>query len=59
MNLALLQAGYPLAILPPILRRDDLETLNRTHKGDDRPFIKFIGGVCYESAKDYLRLLED
>jgi Fic family protein len=58
MNLALLQAGYPLAIIPPILRRDYLDTLNKTHKGDDGPFIKFIAGVCYESAKEYLRLLE-
>jgi Fic family protein len=58
MNLALLQAGYPVAIIPPILRRDYLDTLNRTHKGDDGPFIKFISAVCYESAKEYLRLLE-
>lgn len=58
MNLSLLQAGYPLAIIPPILRSDYLDTLNRTHKGDDRPFIAFIAGVCYESAKEYLRLLE-
>jgi len=58
MNLALFQAGYPPAIIPPILRRDYLDTLNRTHKGDDKPFIKFIAGVCYESAKEYLRLLE-
>ena len=58
MNLALLQAGYPLAIIPPILRRDYLDTLNRTHKGDNKPFINFIAGVCYESAKEYLRLLE-
>ena len=58
MNLALLQAGYPPAIIPPILRRDYLDTLNKTHKGDDRPFINFIIGVCYESAKEYLRLLE-
>ena len=58
MNLALLQAGYAVAIIPPILRRDYLDTLNRTHKGDDRPFINFIAGVCYESAKEYLRLLE-
>ncbi len=58
MNLALLQAGYPLAIIPPILRRDYLDTLNWTHKGDDAPFINFIAGVCYESAKEYLRLLE-
>ncbi len=57
MNLALLQAGYPPAIIPPILRRDYLDTLNKTHKGDDRPFINFISGVCYESAKEYLRLL--
>ena len=40
------------------LRRDYLDTLNRTHKGDNKPFINFIAGVCYESAKDYLRLLE-
>jgi Fic family protein len=58
MNLALLQAGYPLAIIPPVLRRDYLDALNKTQKGDDGPFIRFITGVCYESAKDYLRLLE-
>ncbi|MBN1830011.1 MAG: Fic family protein [Deltaproteobacteria bacterium] len=58
MNLALLQSGYPVAIIPPILRRDYLDTLNKTHKGDDGPFINFIAGVCYESAKEYLRLLE-
>ncbi len=59
MNLALFQAGYPVAIIPPVLRRDYLDTLNKTHKGDDGPFINFISGVCYESAKEYLRLLED
>ena len=58
MNLALLQSGYPVAIIPPVLRREYLDTLNKTHKGDDKPFNKFIAGVCYESAKEYLRLLE-
>ncbi|MBU0651824.1 MAG: Fic family protein [Proteobacteria bacterium] len=58
MNLALIQTGYPLAIIPPILRRDYLDTLNKTHKGNDGPFITFIAGVCYESTKEYLRLLE-
>ncbi len=58
MNLALLQAGYPVAVIPPILRRDYLDTLNKTHKGENKPFNKFIAGVCYESAKEYLRLLE-
>jgi Fic family protein len=58
MNLALLQAGYPVTIIPPILRRNYLDTLNKTHKGDNGPFIKFIADVCHESAKEYLRLLE-
>lgn len=58
MNLVLLQAGYPVAIIPPVLRREYLDTLNKTHKGDNKPFNKFIAGVCYESAKEYLRLLE-
>lgn len=58
MNLALLQAGYPLAIIPPVLRRDYIDTLNKTHKGSAEPFINFITEVCYESAKEYLRLLE-
>lgn len=58
MNLALLQSGYPVALIPPVLRRDYLNSLNKTHKGDDRPFINFIVGVCHESAKEYLRLLE-
>ncbi|MBP9014277.1 MAG: Fic family protein [Smithella sp.] len=58
MNLALLQTGYPVAIIPPVLRREYLDTLNKTHKGDDKPFNKLIAGVCYESAKAYLRLLE-
>ncbi len=58
MNLALLQGGYLLAIIPPVLRRDYLETLDKTHKGENTAFINFIAGVCYESAKEYLRLLE-
>ena len=58
MNLALLEAGYPIAVIPPVLRREYLDTLNKTHKGSDRPFINFITGVCHESAKEYLRLLE-
>ncbi len=58
MNLALLQAGYPIAVIPPVLRREYLDTLNKTHKGGDKPFMNFIAGVCHESAKEYLRLLE-
>jgi Fic family protein len=58
MNLALLQDGYPIAVIPPILRREYLNSLNMIHKGNEKPFTDFIAGVCYESAKEYLRLLE-
>ena len=58
MNLGLLQAGYPVTIIHPVLRREYLDNLNTIHKGDLRPFNKFIAGCCLESAKEYLRLLE-
>ena len=58
MNLALLQAGYPIAVIPPILRREYLNSLNMINKGNEKPFNQFVAGVCYESAKEYLRLLE-
>jgi Fic family protein len=53
MNLALLQSGYPVAIIPPILRREYLDALNKTHQGDNKPFNKLIAGCCYESVKEY------
>jgi Fic family protein len=58
MNLALLQAGYPIAVIPPVLRREYLNSLNLIHHGKEKPFINFIADVCYESSKEYLRLLE-
>ena len=60
MNLALLQDGYPIAIIPPILRANYLDALRKSQETprDDRPFFDFIASVCYESAKEYLRLLE-
>lgn len=58
MNLALLQTGYPIAVIPPVLRREYLNNLNMIHQGKEKPFINFIAGVCYESSKEYLRLLE-
>jgi Fic family protein len=58
MNLALLQAGYPIAVIPPVLRREYLNSLNMIHRGNEKSFIKFITEVCYVSSKEYLRLLE-
>jgi len=58
MNLALLQSGYVITIIPPVLRRDYLDVLRIANKGDNQPFINFITNSVYESQKDYLRLLE-
>ncbi|MDR2034991.1 MAG: Fic family protein [Helicobacteraceae bacterium] len=58
MNLALIQAGYPIAIIPPILRGDYISAIKLANKGDERAFFDFISKVEYESAKDYLRLLK-
>ncbi|MDR1931842.1 MAG: Fic family protein, partial [Spirochaetales bacterium] len=58
MNLSLLQSGYPIIIIPPILRNDYISTIRLANKGDLQPFFDFILNVEYESAKDYLRLLK-
>jgi Fic family protein len=56
MNLILLQNGYCIAIIPPILRRDYIQALEKAHT-DDNDFREFIAGAVRETQKDYLRLL--
>lgn len=55
MNLSLLQAGYNIAIIPPIMRSKYIETLEKAHV-DDKDFIMFIAQMVKETQKDYLRL---
>lgn len=55
LNLVLLQHGFELAIIPPILRRDYFNCLEKAHT-DDRPFIDFIARAVKESQQDYLRM---
>lgn len=59
MNLALLQNGYVVTIIPPILRSDYISLLKRAQvvPKDDKPFINFISTMVYESQKDYLRMI--
>lgn len=59
MNLALLQEGYPVTIIPPVLRSDYIEALKESNKGNNQPFINLISCMVYESQKDYLRLLRN
>ncbi len=58
MNLCLLQEGYPVTIIPPIMRVDYINSLEIAHtKGDSKPFINFISHIVYESLKEYLRMI--
>jgi Fic family protein len=60
MNLALLQAGYVIAIIPPLRRVDYLAAIAKGQVApkDDKPFVEFIAEMVMESQKDYLRLLK-
>jgi Fic family protein len=58
MNLSLLQNGYPIVIIPPILRNDYISSIRLANMGDTEPFYNFISNIEYESSKDYLRLIK-
>lgn len=56
MNTALIQDGYMLAVIPPILRAEYVQLLEKAHS-DDKPFVSFIGDRVFESEKEIMRLL--
>lgn len=57
MNLALLQQGYIITIIPPLMRSSYLCALQQANKGIAEPFYNFISEMVYESHKEYLRML--
>lgn len=57
LNTALIQDGYLLAIIPPILRQEYIELLEKAHK-DDSLFNCFIAERVIESQKEIMRLLK-
>jgi len=56
MNTALIQNGYMLSIIPPVLRHEYISLLERAHE-DDQPFMDFIAERVLESEKEIMRLL--
>jgi Fic family protein len=58
MNASLIQDGYLLAIVPPILRTEYISAI-RTYqqKGNAEPFIEFIAERVLESYREVSRLL--
>jgi Fic family protein len=58
MNAALIQNGYMLAIIPPVLRPDYLAAIRRYRQKDSAGmFCDFIAERVYESEKEVMRLL--
>lgn len=56
MNTALIQDGYMLAVIPPILRHEYIQLLEKAHR-DELPFEEFIAEMVIESKKEIMRLL--
>jgi Fic family protein len=57
MNLALLQSGFPITIIPPVLRADYISALRESNRGNNELFLNFISCCIWESQREYLRLL--
>lgn len=58
MNLALLQEGYPVTIIPPVLRSEYLSAVRESNTGNVTPFVNLLSSMVWESQRDYLRMLE-
>lgn len=58
MNLALLQKGGVITVIPPAARKEYIDAIVQSQKKKDpSPFINFISAMVYESQKEYLRLV--
>lgn len=55
MNLILLQEGYEIAIIPPVVRNEYIRALEKAHT-DDTEFQLLIAKMVKETQQDYLRL---
>lgn len=58
MNLVLLQEGFTIAIIPPVVRADYISALVQANKGNKAPFFNFVSCMAYETMKDYLRIIK-
>jgi len=56
MNLVLLQEGYVITLIPPILRVEYINALEKAHS-NDRDFVRLIAEMVVETQHDYMRLL--
>jgi Fic family protein len=58
MNLELMKAGYPAAVLPVSRRLEYYETLDKAHVHNDyEPFLKLISEIVFDSFNPYWHAL--
>ena len=55
MNLVLMQAGYPVTLIPNISRSEYIRSLEKAHTNDS-DHLKFISEAVLETSKDFVRL---
>lgn len=58
MNLALLQSGYNITIIPPVVRADYIRALQDSNHNNYKPFINFVSEMVFEAQKEYLKIIE-
>ncbi len=59
MNLVLVNAGYGVVSVPPVLRNDYINALSDSRRLNDmEPFCKLIAECVVETERDYCRLLK-
>ena len=58
MNLVLLQEGYNITIIPPVVRADYIRALQDSNHNNYQPFINFVSEMVLEAQKEYLRIIE-
>ena len=56
MNLVLIRNHFPVTVIPPVLRMDYINLLEKAHK-NDIDFIRFIAEKVKHAQLEYIRLL--
>jgi len=57
MNLELIKNGYPITIIPPVLRREYIDAVRHANYNDIQDFVDFISSMVYEAMRDYIRMM--
>jgi Fic family protein len=59
MNLALLQTGYVITVVPPVIRPNYIGTIKAAQKsGVSQPFYDLISNLVWEALKEQIRLIK-